>query len=58
MKSGVAAIKGGFARFVRALEGYAAVRVAEVRVRRRILKSVADGIVVGDGELRRLMAFH
>jgi hypothetical protein len=58
MKSGVAAIKGGFARFVRALESYAAIGVAEMRVRRRSLESVADGVVVGDGELRRLMAFH
>jgi len=58
MESGMAAIVCRFARFLRTPEGFAAVRVAEVRVRGRTLKSVADRVVIRDGELRGLMTFH
>jgi len=58
MKSGVAAIMRRFARFLCASESLAAVGIAELRVRWRTLKCVADGVVIGDGELGWLMAFN
>jgi hypothetical protein len=58
MESGMAAIVRRFTGFMRAAECLAAVRVAEMRVRGRTLKGVADGVVIGDGELRGLMSFN